>query len=456
MITCRSKILGALTVALGFLCLPAYATAQYNQWLTVDCSPGHPSGAFATITDAIAALADRTAIWVAPGGTCNESITISDFTDVGIYSSPGSAFTLAGNLTIQNSRSVYIYGVNVTNSYGDGIDVNNSNAVTIEDSSGSNNSGAGLSANASNVTVNHTGSFDNNLGGGVVASLNSTLSFSGWWPPNPHFELIGNSGSGLRMDRSVVWIAGSTTISNTIPSGGGSFPDAFGIIGWGGAKAGLLGMTGPNSITGNQGGGIFLGETSELSMGGGFSWANYPIAVQSNGPYGAYVSTGGQLTIFGLTQITDHTIAGVDVYAGSEANIYNTNGVVNNNVIARNGTGFDSGRAGLRVDGNSQAYVRGASFSGNGGPGILALVNSSIDLGSSNFTSNLGGAVVCDGSAVMISDVAPSTLGSGNACRIPPANGIQRHFSAGPPRPNQAQWKAYINKMHAFMATHHR
>jgi Right handed beta helix region len=440
----------AFVLTIGLLCSSAHAIAQYNQTLYVDCSlttSPNPQ-TYTSINAAVLALTDRTAISVASGTVCNESVYLSDFTDVSIYSSMG--FILNGNLTIQNSRSVYINGVNVTNPNGDGIDVNYSNAVTIEDSSSSNNSGAGLNISASSVTVIHVDSFDYNLGGGVIAGTNSTVNFSGWWPSGGHFELIGNSGAGLRMDRSVVQFSGSTTISNTVPSVGGTFPDAFGIIGWGGAKGYLLGMTGANSVTNNQGGGIFLGETSELSIGGGFSWANYPVTVQGNGPYGAYLEFGGQLTVFGATQITDHTIAGIDVYSGSEADIYNSN------QISHNGTGLDPGRAGLRVDGNSQAYVRGATFSGNGGPGILALVNSSVDLGSSSFAGNLGGAVVCDGSAVLKSDVAPATLASGNSCRIALANGIQHHDPGGPLLSNQTQWKTYIVKMHAYMATHHR
>jgi hypothetical protein len=438
-----------VALTLGILCLPVHAFAQYNQWLNVDCSPGHPMGTYGSINDALPAVTDHTNIWVTPGSVCNEPVSLSDLTNVGIYTAQGSSFTLNGNLTIQNSRSVYIYGVNVTNPYGDGININNSNAVTIEDSSSSNNPGAGLNIGASSVTISHIDSFNYNLGGGVIVGSNSSLSFSGWWPTGAHFEMIGNAGVGLKMDRSVVTFSGNTTISNTVPSVGGTFPDAFGIIGWGGAKAGFFGMTGPNLITNNQGGGIFLAETSELSMGGGTTWATYPIGVTGNGPYGAYLTFGGQLTVFGLTQISDHTVAGIDVYANSQADISNAN------QITHNGTGLDPGGAGLRVDGNSQAYVRGATFSGNGGPGILELVNSSVDIGSSTFFSNAGGAVVCDGSAVLKSDLPSSTLGTSNMCRVAPGTGIQRRSAVAPPASNLPQWKAYVNKMHAFMAAHH-
>jgi hypothetical protein len=402
-------------------------------------------------------LSDRTAISVKPGTQCNESVYLSDFTDIAIYAypgppssaSPGPSFTLIGQLSIQNSRSVHIYGVNVTNPDGDGIAVNNSSAVTLEDVSSSNNAGAGLNIGASTVTITHVDSFDYNRGGGVLANSNSSLNFNGWWPHGADFELIGNSGCGIKMDRSVLTVSGNMNISDTVPSLGGSFPDAFGIIGWGGATGGLFDMTGPNRVINNRGGGIFLAETSEMSMGGGTTWATYPLIIQGNGPYGIYLEFGAQITIYGATQILDHTIAGVDVYANSQANIFN------GNQITHNGTGLDPGRAGLRVEGNSQAYVRGITFSQNGGPGILGLVNSSVDLGSSAFSSNAGGAVLCDGSAVLKSDLPSSTLGTANACRVAPVTGIQRRSAVSPPASNLPQWKAYINKMHTFMEGHH-
>jgi len=443
-----ARSFGAAAFILGLLCFTAHAPAQYNQVLYVDCSATLPTPPnYSSINAALYAATDRTAINVQAGTICNESVYLSDLSNISIYSSTG--FTLNGNFTIQNSRSVYIFGVNVTNSHGDGINVNNSNAVTIEDSSSSNNSGSGLNISASNVTISRVDSFNYNAGGGVIAGGNSSLNFNGWWPIGAHFELIGNSGSGLKMDRSVLTVSGNMTISNTVPSIGGTFPDAFGIIGWGGATGGLFDMTGPNFVTNNQGGGIFLAETSEMSMGGGMPWATYPLTIQGNGPYGIYIEFGAQVTIFGATQILDHTIAGVDVYSNSQANIFN------GNQITHNGTGLDPGRAGLRVDGNSQAYVRGITFSQNGGPGILELVNSSVDLGSSTFSFNAGGAVVCDGSAVLKSDLPASALGTANTCRVAPVMGIQRRSAVAPPSSNLPQWKTYVNKMHAFMAAHH-
>jgi hypothetical protein len=445
------KLLGAAALVVGLLCMPASAAGQwYNQSLVVDCSGNDPN-AYTSFSAAMQAVTDSTGIWVRPGTVCNDNIYLNERTYVGIFTDQGSTFTLNGNLTIQNSRSVWIYGIQVTNTGGDGIYINNSNPVTLDDCASSGNAGGGLNIAASNVIVNHTGVFDYNAGGGVGAGSNSMLTFSAWYPANGHFEMIGNTGHGLDMDRSVVEFSGSTTIANTVPSAGGTFPDGFGIIAWGGAKGFLLDMTGPNVVANNAGGGIFLGETSEMSTGGGMTWAPYPFTIQGNGPYGIYAAYGSQVTVIGDTQIVDHTIAGVDVFSGSEANIWGTG-----NQIMRNGTGLDAGRAGIRVDGNSQAYVHDTTIAQNGGPGIFAVVNSSVDAGNDSIVSNAGGAVGCDGTSVLKSDLTPAVLGPANACRAGSGPGFQRHGSMHLPQFDQQQWKAYVNKMHAMMAAHKR
>jgi hypothetical protein len=448
------KLLGAAAFILGLLSMPARLPGQYNQWFNVDCS-GTDQYSYPSITAAMPWVTDHTAIWVKDSTVCNENVWLGDLTDVGIFTTQGLSFTLNGNLTIQNSRSVHIYGIKVTNTGGDGININNSSPVTLDDCVSSGNTGGGLNINTSNVTVNHTGAFDNNGGGGVGAGGNSSLFFTAWWPPNGYFEMIGNTGHGLDMDRSVVEIDGSTTIANTVPSAGGTFPDGFGIIAWGGAKGFLLNMTGPDVVANNAGGGIFLGETSEMSTGGGMTWAPYPLTIQGNGPYGIYAGYGSQVTVIGDTQIADHSIAGVDVFSGSEANIWGVGNQIMHNGTGL-GTGLDAGRAGIRVDGNSQAYVHDTTISQNGGPGILAVINSSVDLGGSTFVSNAGGAVACDGSAVLKSDLTPAVLGPANACRAGSGPGFQRHPSTHIPQLNQQQWKAYVNKMHAMMAAHKR
>jgi len=431
---------------------PNPALAQYTHWLNVNCVLTVDSPpTYASIHAALTAATDRTGIYVYPGSVCNEQASVTNLTNIGIVTDQGSTFKVVGNLSIQSSSSVYIYGAQVSNASGDGIDVSNGKAITLDDCGSSNNSGLGLNLNASEVTVNHLGIFDYNAGGGVVAGLDSTLYFSGWWPnTGVQFEMVGNVGSGLHLDRSVFESTGNTTIANTVPSGGGVFPDAFGLIAFGGSAGGLFGMTGPNVLNNNQGGGIFLAENSEFSVGGGQSWAPYPITVQGNGPFGIFTEFGSQLTVFGGTQILDQTTAGVDIFSNSQAAIYG------NNQISHNGTGLDPSRSGILVEGNSHAYVRGATISQNGGPGILNLVNSSVDLGNSTILSNMGGSVTCDGTAVLKSDLPSSVLGSTSACRISAGAGNQRSSNPRTPLADQERWKAFIKKMRALTAAHNQ
>jgi len=448
----RATLFGYVATILALISSPPVAICQYTHWLNVNCALSTDSPpTYSSINAAISAATDRTGIYVFPGSVCNEQVSVANFTDLGIVTDQASTFKVIGNLTIQNSYSVYVYGALVSNASGNGINVNDSRAVTLDDCGSSNNSGLGLNVSSSEVTVNHTGIFDYNAGGGVMAGLNSTLYLSGWWPnTGVQFEMIGNVGSGLHLDRSVFEATGNTTIANTVSSTGGVFPDAFGIMAFGGSAGGLFGMTGPNVLTNNNGGGIFLAEKSEFSLGGGQSWAPYPITIQGNGPFGVFTEFGAQVTIFGATQILDQTTAGVDIFANSQAAIYG------NNQISHNGTGLDPSRSGILVEGNSQAYVRGATISQNGGPGILNLANSSVDLNSSTILSNIGGPATCDGTAVLKSDLPSSVLGSSSACRIAAGAGNQRSLNPRAPVLDQERWKAYIRGLRALIATHSR
>lgn len=207
---------------------------------------------------------------------------------------------------------------------------------------------------------------------------------------------------------------------------------------------------GPNIISGNPGGGIHFAEDSQLSLGGAPSWAPYTNIVQGNGPVGIAVGYGGQLTLFGDTQIQDHSSAGIDVYGNSQLAILS--GVPNQ--IVHNGFGTDTARAGIRLDGNSQAYIRDAMITQSGGPGVLELINSSLDLADSTLTANAGGPVACDGSAVLLSDLPPSALGPANSCKVgrPSSHHNENsHFSV----PNWKQQKELSDKIHAAVAKVH-
>ena len=74
--------------------------------------------------------------------------------------------------------------------------------------------------------------------------------------------------------------------------------------------------------------------------------------------------------------------------------------------------------------------------------GILALVNSSVDVMGVSFSSNAGPNFVCDGSAYITGDVSSASLGAANACRVPGIPGSAHRFRATPGLPDWHAQKA--------------
>ena len=108
------------------------------------------------------------------------------------------------------------------------------------------------------------------------------------------------------------------------------------------------------------------------------------------------------------------------------------------NVISNNGNAADPRSAGVVLDGNSEAYLRGGTISANKGPGILALVNSSIDSVGATFSGNTSGIASCDSSAWMVSDLLPGNGngGPGISCRAPHHLGNGVHVADPPVAPD--------------------
>ncbi len=108
------------------------------------------------------------------------------------------------------------------------------------------------------------------------------------------------------------------------------------------------------------------------------------------------------------------------------------------NVINNNGNAADPRSAGIALDGNSEAYLRGGSISANKGPGILALVNSSIDSAGATISGNSAGVASCDTSAWMVSDLLPASgnPGPGISCRAPHRLGNGSHVASPPVAPS--------------------
>ncbi|MGH9561683.1 MAG: right-handed parallel beta-helix repeat-containing protein [Terracidiphilus sp.] len=152
-------------------------------------------------------------------------------------------------------------------------------------------------------------------------------------------------------------------------------------------------------------------------------------------------------------QISNHPDAAIDVYGHSQLLI------IGNDQITNNGTGPASTyptRAAVRIDGNSEAYIRGGQISQNGGPGIYALGNSSMDVSGATFSANAGGPFACDSSSWLITDEAAFPMGFGFAapCKIPNNFGPKRRpIGFIPPTPNLDKMKAQQARYRRLIAS---
>jgi hypothetical protein len=447
------KFLFASLLPCCFFCLSDLASAQlYN----VDCS-GNTPGAYTTINSVLPLLTNGSQVMIV--GTCTENVSLNNLNNVYMGAPWGQTMNLQGNLFINGSLNLILYGMNVTNASGDGIDVQNSLGISLEACTSTNNAGVGLNVwNGSAVSVADSGSYSNNANDGIYAQENSIVEVNAWSSP---ILVSNNMDAGVHVDRSVFEAEGISITQNKIAAGAYPFGgDAGNATGNGirelGASRVLLGGWGtfPNTIAGNQGDGISLQENSEISLSGPSALpANI---VQGNGPVGISVGYGSQLTLYDNVQLTNHADAGVDVYGNSQAFIYGTNQITNN--------GTDpsyAARAGVRVDGNSEAYLRGGQISHNGGPGILALVNSSLDFTGVTFTGNSGGPVACDSSSWMGSDLAGGNPNAGGypgalmTCRTPNNLGNRTHAAPVFDPPDLNRLKALEAQYQQLMTTPH-
>ncbi len=135
------------------------------------------------------------------------------------------------------------------------------------------------------------------------------------------------------------------------------------------------------------------------------------------------------MTLYENAQISGHSGPGVELWGKSQLNVSGAN------LISQNGTASDPRSAGIVVDGNSEAYLRGGQISSNVGPGMLVLVNSSADSTGATFTGNSNGIITCDSSAYWVSDLASTAWnqGAGMNCRVPHSLGNRRGLSSGRP-----------------------
>lgn len=418
---CRRQ---ALLLLVTTLTVATVAHAQSYHY--VDCSGANPAD-FSTISAALAVAGPNSYILVT--GTCNENVSITNSSNLNLGAFYGSTATIHGNVSITASNSVFLYGLNVTNSAGDGFDIASSHNVTLWTCTANGNAGAGLSVNTlSDVAVLGPGSFNSNGASGIGVGFHSVLDVLAFGGP---VDISGNHRAGVSLaDGGLFQTLGNTTIENNINVPGGVRPDGFGIQAVSVSKVQLANCFGTTQISGNQSGGIDVREHSQVSI-----WScglNGGNIVKDNGPVGIEVGMGSQLALYENVAISGHTGSGIDLYGEGQLYMHGPN------LISQNGSSGNPRGAGVVVDGNSEAYLRGGTISTNEGPGILALVNSSVDSVGATFADNTGGMITCDSSAYLVSDLL-SPNGSpppGIACRTPHHLGNGDRLAAVPVAPD--------------------
>ncbi|HYK37276.1 right-handed parallel beta-helix repeat-containing protein [Alloacidobacterium sp.] len=420
---CRAGLL--LLVVMSVLVTAARAQSYYY----VDCSGTNPND-YATIGAALAVAGSGSYVIVT--GTCNENVTISNAWNLNLGAAYGQTANIAGGVTVTGSNSVFLYGLNVTNPFGDAFNITSSHNVTLWNCTANGNQGSGVSVHSlSDVTVDGPGSFDENGGGGLTLNDNSFLTVLTFAGP---VDISGNHGPGVSVGGGAEFATlGNTAIENNINTAApdATRQDGFGIQEVSASKAQVATCYGGNQISGNESGGVDVREHSFLSIWGcGAAGGNI---LQNNGAVGLEVGLGSEVALYSNVVISGHTGSGVELYAQGQLYMFGPN------VISQNGNAGDARSAGVVVDGNSEAYLRGGTLSKNEGPGILALVNSSVDSVGATFSGNADGNVTCDSSAYLVSDLLPSNPHHGVVCRTPHHLGNRHDHSFAPVAPDFTQ-----------------
>ena len=417
----------AIVIVVALFVFPSVAQAQF---LVVDCTGQNPF-AFPSISAALLNVTGPGA-FIGVTGPCNENVSINSAVNLtlGAFGSPA---TLNGNFSINNSQNVFVFGLNVTNSFGDGIDVNSSRSVVFDSCSSNGNTFNGLTVGqGSDVAIIANGSFSGNGGEGIFVGSNSIVNVSSFAGTT---EISNNQSSAVGIDRAVfeangIHMAGNGQVAINSLGAGKTLIFAFPGVN-------------PSVIENNPKGAVSLQESSEISIGTVLPTG--PNVISNNGPFGIEAGFGSQVTLVGAV-VTGHTGPGVDIYGHSQ--FYGTSQLpgLGATQIVSNGTAGDPLSAGIRVDGDSEALLRGVTISQNNGPAILALVNSSADFAGNIFSGNAG-VITCDSTSTMVSDLANSarTPAAGVSCRTAHSLGNRVVSTPAPAVPDISVWK----KMHA-------
>jgi hypothetical protein len=428
---------------LGILLFPCLV---YAATYTVGC-PGGTGGTYTSINSVLPLLMPGDVVLVS--GTCTENVTFEAMNRISLVGSPSA--NLAGYLLISDSSLIYVAGLNVTSATGYGIAVESSRDIAFDTCTSNGNASAGMFVeNTSDAYIFPSGSFDNNGNAGIYSDSNSFVGLFAFGGGT--IDISNNVSAGISCFGCVLGAFGNVTITGNKAETGSLAVSGFGVDLRGAARGQFAAANGPNLVQLNQSGGVSLQENSEISFYGGALIPGGQLnIIQNNGPVGVVVSYGSQATFFEGVRVLNHTEVGVDVYGHSQAYFHG------DNKIDWNATGSAPSRAGLRVDGDSETLLRGSEFSNNGGPAILALVNSSVDFANLVFGQNQGGSVVCDSSSYMASDLTKpqQNPSHGIYCQSPHNFGNHRDYTMGAPHiPDVSRLKARHDYYQKLIAKH--
>lgn len=331
------------------LVLPALALAND---VTADCT-GTTPGAATSINQALLSLplAGPNSIYVI--GTCTENVTISGRTQLTIFANPGTATLNSANpnrrlLVMFDSTQIFIDGLNFDG--GRGILVFNSTDVSFGDTTIQNSGLQGISATNSIIDV-FNATIQNNARGGLLAV-----------------------GGNLNID-------GGVTVTNNARSGIGMLTGHLNLNGGDGFSIP------PNVISNNGSAGVSLADTAELDAGADNRILNNGLS----GLQAIHTST----VIWDGGSISGNQGVGVHVGETSHGEFSNISITGNGATPGSGGGGIASGSGaagGIEVVENSDLFIDGgADVSGNLATGIFVDESSVLSsLGGNTVNNNTG------------------------------------------------------------------
>jgi hypothetical protein len=425
---------GAAALGIGVLLAVPLVSAEN---LYVDCREGNPSGAaFTSINAAVSSITHAGSATILLRSDCTENVVLNrphttiapewdacpweGCTTNGPLATITAADTDKAVINISGADDVSL--VHLALSGGAiGLDVSNNAVVAAYGVVAEGNSDDGIKVQSgAHLTMGEGGSQNNGRRGlWVLTNASANVCGQASWLQNKPLVISGNGREGISNHR-------------------GDFEGWMGIVvqnngGWGFVSFGgdsVLGSCcgGETIVDGNQEGGVFLSEGSEISLFG-------HTTIRNNGSIGVYVEGTGHATFYesgdNAVVVEGHSEVGVNVTAGSQASFHGAH------KIRGNGAAAQPWSAGLRVDGNSQAFLEKGVFvnrpevTGNTGPGVFVDLGSGLDAPSAIFQGNTAEAVrvrhlsvahlgastvlgntrplVCDNTSLVVTDLVGAT-----------------------------------------------